>query len=315
MAGRGGVGQAMGDYLARRLVQSVVTLLGLVVVVFFLVRLTGYPTDLYLPIDASIELRREFAELHGFNDPVLVQFGRFLADLVRFDFGDSLRLSRPALDVVLQAFPTTLALAAITMALALSVAIVTGAVAAWRPGGIFDRLASVITLAGASAPNFWVAIVGVLFFAVTLDVLPTSGTGTFWHWILPVAVLFIRPCGLIAQVVRSSMIGALSSAYVKTARAKGVRNRGIIFIHALRNAMLPVTTVAGDQAAGFINGAVVVETIFGFPGVGKLMLDSIASRDFAVIQAAVLVTALAIFIMNILIDIAYVMLDPRIRHA
>jgi peptide/nickel transport system permease protein len=136
-----------------------------------------------------------------------------------------------------------------------------------------------------------------------------------WHWVLPIAVLFVRPFGLILQVVRGSMISALSSAYVKTARAKGVKGRTVIFVHALRNAMLPVITVAGDQAAGILNGAVVIETIFGFPGIGKLMIDSIMQRDFAVLQAAILVTALAIFIMNLLIDVGYAILDPRIRHS
>ena len=167
---------------------------------------------------------------------------------------------------------------------------------------------------GASAPDFWIAIAGIVIFAVGLGWLPTSGTGSVWHWILPVAVLFIRPFGLILQVVRGSMITALGSPYVKTARAKGVKNRRIIFVHTLRNAMLPVITVIGDQAAALLNGAVVVETIFGFPGVGKLMIDSILQRDFNVILAAIMVTAIAIFIMNILIDIAYALLDPRIRN-
>ena len=170
------------------------------------------------------------------------------------------------------------------------------------------------SLIGASAPDFWVAIVAIVVFALGLGWLPTSGTGTVWHWILPVGVLFIRPFGLIVQVVRGSMITALSSAYVKTARAKGVRSRPIIFVHALRNAMLPVITVIGDQAAALLNGAVVVETIFGFPGVGKLMIDAILQRDFNVVLAAIMVTALAIFVMNLLIDLAYSALDPRIRH-
>lgn len=179
---------------------------------------------------------------------------------------------------------------------------------------MFDRVASLISLASASIPNFWVAIVGVLVFSVWLRVLPTSGTGTPWHWILPVTVLFIRPCGVLTQVVRSSMIAALASPYVKTAKARGVRPRVMIFGHALRNAMLPVVTIAGDQAAGMINGAVIAETVFGFPGIGKLMIDSIMFRDFAVIQAAVMITALAIFVLNILIDLIYALLDPRVRH-
>jgi len=193
-------------------------------------------------------------------------------------------------------------------------AIVLGSLAAFRAGGLFDRIATVISLIGASAPDFWVAIVGIVVFAVGLGWLPTSGVGTPLHWVLPIAVLFIRPFGLIVQVVRGSMITALSSAYVKTARAKGVKSQTIIFVHALRNAMLPVITVIGDQAAALLNGAVVIETIFGFPGVGKLMIDSILQRDFNVVLAAIMVTAIAIFLMNLLIDMAYSLLDPRIRH-
>jgi peptide/nickel transport system permease protein len=304
----------MALYLGRRTLHSAISLIGLIILVFVLVRLTGDPTNLYLPIDASLEARAAFSEKHGFGDPVIQQFGRFLMDLTRFDLGDSLRMARPALDVVLEAFPTTLMLAGFTMLAALSLAIVVGALAAYRPGGPFDRIGSVLSLAGASAPDFWVAITGILVFAVALGWLPTSGTGTPWHWVMPLTVLLIRPFGLLVQVVRGAMISALSSAYVKTARAKGVRERSVIFVHALRNATLPVITVAGDQTVGIINGAVIVETVFGFPGVGKLMIDAITQRDFAVVQAAILVTALAIFLMNIVIDLAYAVLDPRIRH-
>ncbi|UUZ76213.1 ABC transporter permease [Polaromonas sp. P1(28)-13] len=211
------------------------------------------------------------------------------------DFGESLRQQRPVLPLVLEAFPTTLGLAISAMTLALAVSIVMGAIAACKPNGFIDRLVNIISLASASLPNFWLALVSILVFAVGLRWLPTSGSGGLFHWILPVMVLVVRPCGLMVQVVRGSMISALSSAYVKTARAKGVQERIIIFVHALRNAMLPIITVAGDQASGMINGAVVVEMIFGFPGIGKLMMESIQYRDFEVIQAGVIVTAAAIF--------------------
>ena len=304
----------MGPYLRRRALHSAFSLVGLIILVFFLVRLTGDPTNLFLPIDASLETRQEFSERHGFDQPLIVQFAKFVEGLAQGDFGESIRQRRPALDIALEAFPTTLMLAFLAMSVVITLALVVGALAAYRPGGVFDRVTSLTSLCGASAPEFWVAIIGILLFAVALGWLPTSGTGTPWHWVLPVAVLIIRPLGLLMQVVRGAMITALSSAYVKTARAKGVRERAVIFVHALRNAMLPVITVAGDQATGIVNGAVVVETIFGFPGIGKLMIDAVLQRDFAVVQAAVLVTAIAIFLMNILIDLAYAMLDPRIRH-
>lgn len=304
----------MSSFIRKRAFASLLSLLGLVVMVFFLSRLTGDPASLFLPVDATEQMRAEFRELHGFNDPLLTQFGRYVWDLLHLDFGDSIRRARPAIDVVLEAFVWTLQLAVITMTLVTTAAIIVGSLAAFRVGGVFDRIASLTSLIGASAPDFWIAIVAIVVFSVGLGWLPTSGTGSIWHWILPIGVLFIRPFGLIVQVVRGSMITALSSAYVKTARAKGVKSRPIIFIHALRNAMLPVITVIGDQAAALLNGAVVVETIFGFPGVGKLMIDAILQRDFNVVLAAIMVTALAIFVMNLLIDLAYSALDPRIRH-
>jgi len=304
----------MKSFIGKRAIASGVSLVVLIVIVFFLSRLTGDPTDLYLPIDATTEMRQQFREMNGFNDPLIMQFGRYVSDLAQGNFGQSLRQARPAMDVVLEAFVWTFWLAVITMVLVTIAAIVIGSLAAFRVGGIFDRLATFFSLIGAAAPDFWLAIVAIVIFAVKLHVLPTSGTGSVWHWVLPVSVLFIRPFGLILQVVRGSMISVLSSAYVKTARAKGVRSNSIIFIHGLRNAMLPVITVIGDQAAAILNGAVVVETVFGFPGIGKLMIDSILLRDFAVVLAVIMVSALAIFIMNLLIDLAYALLDPRIRY-
>ncbi|MGJ8609633.1 MAG: ABC transporter permease [Octadecabacter sp.] len=304
----------MLSFLGKRAVASGISFVGLVLLVFFLSRLTGDPTSLYLPLDASEEIKDRFREIHGLNDPLLTQFFTYMGDLVRFDFGDSIRRSEPAIDIVLRGFGWTLQLAAITLTLVIFASITLGSLAAFHVGGAFDRIATFFSLIGASAPDFWIAIVAIVVFSVTLGWVPTSGTGSFAHWILPVSVLFIRPFGLIVQIVRGSMINALSSAYVKTARAKGIKNRPIIFVHALRNALLPVITVIGDQAAALLNGAVVIESIFGFPGIGKLMIDSILQRDFAVVMAAIIVTALAIFLMNLVIDILYSILDPRIRY-
>ncbi|MCF2906475.1 ABC transporter permease [Octadecabacter sp. CECT 8868] len=304
----------MLKFLGSRAIASAISLVGLILLVFFLSRLTGDPTGLYLPLDASEESRNQFREIHGLNDPLLIQFFNYLGDLVRLDFGESIRRSEPAIDVVLRGFGWTLQLAVVTMSLVVVFSIILGSLAAFHVGGVFDRIATFFSLIGASAPDFWIAIVAIVIFSVNLGWVPTSGTGTVWHWILPVSVLFIRPFGLILQIVRGSMITALSSAYVKTARAKGIKNKAIIFVHALRNALLPVITVIGDQAAALLNGAVVVETIFGFPGVGKLMIDSILQRDFTVVMAAIMLTATAIFVMNLVIDILYSILDPRIRY-
>jgi len=304
----------MHRYIARRALYSVVSLAGLLVLVFFMARVTGDPGTLYLPLDATLEARQAFSEKHGYDDPAWEQFGRYLTDLAQGDMGESVRKKRPALSLVLEAIPVTLMLAAAAMTIALLSAIVIGAIAAYKPGGLFDRVASISSLMGASAPDFWVAITAIIVFSVTLEWLPTSGLGGPVYWIMPVCVLVIRPFGLLVQVVRSSMLSVFASAYIKTARAKGIGERSIIFVHALRNAMLPVITVAGDQAAAIANGAVIVETIFGWPGIGKLMIDSIMQRDFAVVQAAILVTGLVILTINILVDVSYAVLDPRIRR-
>jgi len=307
-------GDFLTNFLIKRATTSAVSLLILVILVFFLVRLTGDPASLFLPLDASEEAKEKFRELNGLNDPLFSQFLRYFSNLLQLDFGISMRRAEPAIDSVLRGFAWTLQLALITMSLVTFSAILIGSIAAFRVGGFFDRIATFFSLIGASAADFWVAIVAIVIFSVNLGWLPTSGTGTLWHWIMPISVLFIRPFGLILQVVRGSMLSVLSSDFVKTARAKGVKDTVIIFVHGLRNAMLPVITVIGDQAAGLLNGAVIVETIFGFPGVGKLMIDSILQRDFAVVVASIIVTAVAIFILNILIDILYAILDPRIRY-
>jgi peptide/nickel transport system permease protein len=304
----------MFAYIGRRAYHSVISVIGLLTLVFFLTRLTGDPSALYLPLDSSLEARQAFAKLNGLDQPIYLQFLQYLSNLLSLDFGQSLRQNRSALEVALEAFPATLQLALIAMTLSTGLAIFIGAMAAARPGSLFDRVAGVVSLAGASTPDFWIAIVGILVFSVGLGLFPTSGTGTALHWIMPIAVLMLRPFGLLVQVVRGTMISALASPYIKTAHAKGMKRRKIIFGHALRNSLLPVITVAGDLMTGLVNGAVVVETIFGWPGIGKLMIDSIIQRDFAVVQSTILVTAIAIFVVNIAIDLLYVALDPRIRY-
>lgn len=304
----------MQYYVARRVLQSLVSLLGLVMLVFFMIRMTGNPADLYLPDDVSEAARQRFIDLHRLDDPLPLQFWRFVVDLLQLDLGTSIRQGRPAAAIVLEAYPTSLLLAALSMGIALTLAIVLGVWAAVRPLGMVDRTISVLSLAGASAPNFWVALTLISVFAVWLRLVPTSGIGGWEHWILPVAVLTLRPLGLLSQVVREAVIRSLSAPYIRTARSKGVPGRSILYVHALRNASLPILTMAGNQLVGFINGSVVIESIFGFPGVGKLIIDAITQRDFAVVQAAVIITASMIFLLNILIDLLYAVLDPRIRH-
>jgi peptide/nickel transport system permease protein len=303
----------VASLILKRLAESFLSLICLVCAVFFAARLTGEPGKLYLPLTATDEVVDAFNRQHGFDQPIWKQFLDFVVGLTRLDFGESLRRQQPALSAALEAYPATLSLVAVTMVVALLISTLLGCLAAFRPGSIFDRLSTGLAVSAASFPDFWLALMGVLVFSVGLHWLPTSGTGTWLHWVLPVTVLMMRPLGSLVQVVRGSMIDVLSSAYMAAARGRGIPVWRQLFIHALRNASLPALTVLGIQAAAFLNGAVIVETIFGWPGIGRLMITAIFDRDFPVVQATVVVTAVSIFLLNLVVDVLYGVIDPRIR--
>lgn len=300
-------------YLRRRVLSSALPLVIVVLGVFALARLTGNPTALYLPLNATDQMRADFSARNGFDDPLLTQMVDYFGGVLRLDFGESLRTGEAAADMALRAFPATLQLAGVTMLLAVVLAVTVGCWAAMKPNGIADRIASLLSMAAASVPDFWLAIMGILVFAITLGWFPTSGVDGMGAWVLPIATLLLRPFGVLVQVVRGAMVSALSEPYINLARSKGASNVRVVTRHALRNAAAPALTVAGDLTVGLVNGAVVVESIFGWPGIGKLMIDSILQRDFAVLQAAVLLTAVTIFTLNILIDLGYALLDARVR--
>jgi peptide/nickel transport system permease protein len=300
-------------YLRKRIVSSALPLVVVIVGVFALARMTGNPASLYLPLNATQQMRDDFTARNGLDQPLLVQMADYFGGVLRLDFGQSLRTGQNAAAMALRAFPATLQLAATTMVLAVLLALVVGCWAALKPNGIADRISSFVSMAAASIPDFWLAIVGIWVFAITLGWLPTSGVSGAGAWVLPIATLLLRPFGVLVQIVRGSMVSALSEPYVKLARSRGAGELRVVTHHALRNAAAPALTVAGDLTVGLVNGAVVVETIFGWPGIGKLMIDSILQRDFAVLQAAVLLTAVAIFALNILIDMGYALLDARVR--
>lgn len=303
----------MLNYLRQRIVSSALPLVVVVVGVFALARMTGNPAALYLPLNATQQMRDDFTARNGLDQPLLVQMADYFGGVLRLDFGQSLRTGQDAAAMALRAFPATLQLAATTMVLAVLLAVVVGCWAALKPNGIADRISSFVSMAAASIPDFWLAIVGIWVFAITLGWLPTSGVSGAGAWVLPIATLLLRPFGVLVQIVRGSMVSALSEPYIKLARSRGAGELRVVTHHALRNAAAPALTVAGDLTVGLVNGAVVVETIFGWPGIGKLMIDSILQRDFAVLQAAVLLTAVAIFALNILIDMGYALLDARVR--
>lgn len=304
----------MLTFLRKRVVTSLLPLVAVLLGVFLLARLTGDPANLYLPENATAAQKEAFRAANGFDLPIWRQLVDYLTGVLHLDFGTSLRTGESAAAMALRAFPATLQLAITTMILAVLLSIVIGSWAAYRPNSIADRFASFLSMTAASVPDFWLAITGVWIFAVVLGVLPTSGVDAgMLSWVLPIATLLLRPVGVLTQVVRGAMVSALSAPYVRLARSKGADSRRVVTHHALRNAAAPALTVAGDLAVGLVNGAVVVETIFGWPGIGKLMIDSILGRDFAVLQAAVLLTAVTIFVLNIAIDICYALLDARVR--
>ena len=300
-------------YLRKRIVSSALPLVVVIVGVFALARMTGNPAALYLPLNATQQMRDDFTARNGLDQPLLVQMADYFGGVLQLDFGQSLRTGQDAAAMALRAFPATLQLAATTMVLAVLLALAVGCWAALKPNGLADRISSFISMAAASIPDFWLAIVGIWVFAITLGWLPTSGVSGASAWVLPIATLLLRPFGVLVQIVRGSMVSALSEPYIKLARSRGANELRVVTHHALRNAAAPALTVAGDLTVGLVNGAVVVETIFGWPGIGKLMIDSILQRDFAVLQAAVLLTAVAIFALNILIDMGYALLDARVR--
>lgn len=304
----------MFRFLRRRIYTSLVPLFVVLLGVFFLARLTGDPTSLYLPESATQAQREAFRATNGFDQPVLAQLLDYFKGVVQLDFGQSLRTGEDASAMALRAFPATLQLAFATMFLAILGAVIIGCWAAYRPNSLADRISSLLSMTAASIPDFWFAIMGVYVFAILFGWLPTSGVDNgMLSWILPIATLLIRPLGVLTQVVRGAMVSALSAPYVRLARSKGAGDLRVVTHHALRNAAAPALTVAGDLMVGLVNGAVVVEAIFGWPGIGKLMIDAILQRDFAVLQAAVLLTAVSIFVLNIVIDACYALLDARVR--
>jgi peptide/nickel transport system permease protein len=303
----------MLKFISLRLTTSLIALAGVMVIVFFLARLTGSPATLYLPADASPEMMEAFNRQFGYDLPLLQQFVQFVGNVFRLDFGQSLYQQRPAAVAVLSAMPQTILLAAVAMGLTLLAAIPLGTFAALRPNSLQDRLITLFSLLTASIPDFWFALVGVLIFSVNLGLLPTSGQASLLSWILPVATLMLHPVGVLTQVVRGAMLETLNAGYVQNARARGYSWRRLAFRHALRNAALPIITVAGDRAAGMVNGAVIVSAVFAWPGIGQVLVDAVYNRDFAVIQAGVFVVGIAVILLNILVDLIYAAADPRIR--
>jgi peptide/nickel transport system permease protein len=281
--------------------------------VFFMARLTGSPADVFFPQGASPERMEAFNRIYGLDRPLLEQFRIFLWRALHGDFGDSIWQQQPAMTAAWREMPITIVLAAIALSISTGVALVLGSLAAARRFTAVDRSITFVSLALGSMPTFWFALVGILLFAVQWRLLPTSGSGSWLAWILPVATLCLQPIGVLTQVVRGAMIDSLTSGFVRNARARGFSSRRLVFRHALRNAALPIISVAGDIAAGMVNGAVIVGVVFAFPGIGKLIVGAILARDFPVLQASVVVVGISVIALNLIVDLIYVLVDPRVR--
>lgn len=300
--------------MVRRFVHSVFVLLGLVVIVFFVTHSLGDPARLMLRPEATEEQVQAMRDSLGLNDPMPVQFSRYMGNVARGDFGVSIWQRVPALPVVLERIPATLYLAGVTLLLALPLAVLLGIISALWPRSVADRIVTLVSLTGVSTADFWLGLMLILVFAVRLTWLPTSGYGGWQFVILPALALAFRPLGRVSQVVRSSMMDELSKTYVVTARAKGLREQSVILFHTLKNAAIPIITLSGDEAAALLNGAVVIETLFGWPGVGVLLIQAIERRDLPIIEAAVITIAIMIVTVNLLVDLIYARIDPRIHY-
>jgi ABC-type dipeptide/oligopeptide/nickel transport system permease component len=283
------------------------------VVSFFLTFLTGDPAEIMLPPGATAAQIEKFRAEWGFADPLPVQYWRFLKRAVHGDFGVSLRHGQSSLPLIVARLPATLQLTVTALLLAILLAVPLGVLAATRRGGPIDLLAMGVALVGQSVPNFWLAIMMILLFAVSWGLLPTSGRGGVAHLVMPAAAIAINLMALLTRMVRSTMIEMLSEDYVRTARAKGLRELFVTSRHALPNALIPLVTVVGLQFGYILGGAVVIETIFTWPGVGLFTIQAILNRDYPVVQAAVFILATAVVLINLAVDLLYVWLDPRIR--
>ena len=304
----------MLSYTIRRLGQTVVTALFVSMIVFSLARLTGDPTILIVPTEATEQDRQFFRKQLGLDLPLHEQYWRFLTKVVQGDMGTSFRYREPALDLVLSRLPATLELAFTSMLLATLIALPIGIIAAVRRGSAVDVGTRWFATIGQSTPTFWLGLMLILVFSVDLGWFPTSGRGSAWHLVLPAITLGWYSAAAIARLTRSSMLEVMESDFVKFERLSGLPERVIVLKHALRNASIPIVTYMALQFGVMLSGAVVTERVFAWPGIGQTVVDAINMRDYPVIQAAVMVTALLFLLLNLLVDLLYSWLDPRIRY-
>ena len=303
----------LGATAAGRFLRSIAVVFGVVTIVFFMSRGAGDPVSRLAPIDATQQEIEEAKERYGLNDPMIEQYGRFLWDIVRLEFGQSFRATRPATDVVGERLVATIQLGAAGLFVAFAIGIPLGIVAAVRRGGATDIFSRIGALFGQAVPNFWLGLMLILFVALYVDFIPTGGRTTPQSIILPAITLGSFPAAAVMRFTRSAMLDTLQQDYIRTARAKGLSERAVLFKHALRNSMLAVITLLGLQVGNILSGAIIVETVFAWPGLGQLIIQSIVATDYPVVQASVLLTSVWIVFINLVVDVSYTFIDPRIR--
>lgn len=305
----------MKHYLIKRVVQALITLLAMSVVVFGLARITGNPSDTLLPIEATAEDRARIVEYWGLDQPLHLQYLQFIGNAIRGEFGESWRWpGRNALELVLQRIGNTLELGLVALVFSIVVAVPIGVISAVHKGSPIDSIGKTIAILGQSLPHFWIGIIFMWVLAVNLKWLPSSGRGTISHLIMPAVVIGWFQIAALMRLVRSAMLEALDSQYVQLARVKGVSRRSLIWKHCLRNAALPPLTYSGIMISYLVVGSITTEVVFSWPGVGQLVVDAVRVRDFHVVQAVTMVFAVVIILVNLLVDILYAYVDPRIRY-
>lgn len=313
----------MTAYIIRRLLLLFPVLLIVGIVVFTLIHLTpGDPASIMLGREATQEQKDALREQLGLNEPLHIQFVNWFGNVLRLDFGDSLFIGKPVTEALLERVQPTGLLTLYSLTLSILIAIPAGVIAAVRPNSLIDRLLMVLSISGAAIPSFFFGILLILLFAVVLGWLPSGGYVNFGdgplthlkYMALPTVTLGFSAAGLLARLVRSTMLDVLNEDYVRTAYAKGLAQRHVILLHALRNALIPVMTVIGISLAGMLGGAVVIETVFNIPGMGRLLVQSVTRRDFPVVQGAVMTVAAVEVIVMLAIDVLYVWVDPRVRY-
>lgn len=304
----------MQRYIVVRAGQSVVALLILSLIIFALGRMSGDPVVLLLPPDATQEAEDILRRSLGLDQPWPVQYWKFISNAAQFDFGDSIKAKRPVLDLITPKVMNSVRLGLAAMMITLAIGIPLGVLAAVKRDTFFDGGAKLIAILGQSLPQFWVGIMLIQLFTVQLDLLPAAGTGGISHYVMPAFTLGWWVAAAIMRLLRSSMLEALDGEYIKMARIKGLPEWKIVWKHTFKNALIPVLTFAGTYLATFITGAILVETVFAWPGLGRLVYDSIIWRDFPVLQSLVLMIAAVVITVNLAVDIAYAYIDPRIRY-